>query len=238
MQIRPLLLVLSVIALTGTFAGQGNADGPPPASLVSYWLGDGNFRDIVGCNNGVPVGGVSFAPGQRGEAYSFDGSTGRIFIPDSPSLALTKSLTITAWIKVAAYPSDHAYILFRGDDRIGTDPYNLYILSDGTIGINISDANNNEAGTTSGKTKVPLDTWTFVGGSLDDDSGVLSVYINGNLAGTKTTDLRPFAQLDPTQRPGLGIGSVQSGNYQAYFNGLINEVKIYDSADFDFEQPL
>lgn len=62
---------------------------PIPSGLVDWWPGDGNAKDIVGGNNGTPVGGVTFAPGEVGQAFSFDGLTGAVVVPDAPSLDQT-----------------------------------------------------------------------------------------------------------------------------------------------------
>ena len=49
--------------------GAAVADVP----LVAYWPGDGNADDVVGGNHGRLQGGVTFAPGKVGQAFSFDG---------------------------------------------------------------------------------------------------------------------------------------------------------------------
>src|SRR5258706_1025271 len=44
---------------------------PQPSS---WWPGDGNATDLVAGNNGTLVGGVTFAQGEVGQAFSFNGS--------------------------------------------------------------------------------------------------------------------------------------------------------------------
>lgn len=220
-------LLVGMLVLTSCGGGGGSVGMSSP--LVAYWPANGNYNDVVGGNNGTPFGGVTFAAGFIGQAFSFNGSTGRVFIPDSQSLALTHSIAITAWIDPAAYPPQFGEIFFRGDDRGGYDPYSFYLNSNGTIGFNICDQNNDNVSVTSAST-VPLNTWTLVACSLNDTTGVMSVYINGTLAGTTTTNIRPFANLDPTENPGEAIGNFQSANDSAYFDGMIDEVKVYNAA--------
>ena len=61
-----------------------------PPGLVSLYNANGNANDSVGSNNGTSVGGVSYAPGVTGhagdQAFSLDGTSGYVSIPDSPSL--------------------------------------------------------------------------------------------------------------------------------------------------------
>jgi len=225
-------LTFTGMALIGSLTLSGCGGGgssSSPSNLVSFWPGNGNYDDVAGGNNGTPFGGVTFAAGENGQAFSFNGTTGRVAVPDSPSLELTHSLAITAWIKIAGYSSPHGDILMRGDDRSGFDPYKMYVTSTGALTFAVGNAAGTEVDLTS-TSNIPLNTWTFVSGSIDDATGVMSVYINGVLSGTTTTTVRPFAALDPTENPGLGIGNVQSGNYSFYFNGLIEEVKLYNSA--------
>jgi streptogramin lyase len=75
-------------ALSGTEIQAAMSAGlPAPTSgLVSSYTGDSNANDSAGSNNGSLQGGVSFAPGLVGQAFSFDGSTGSVVVPDSPGL--------------------------------------------------------------------------------------------------------------------------------------------------------
>ena len=70
----------------------------PPSGLVSWWPGDGNANDIVGVNNGMLQGNVTFAPGVFGQAFSFDGSS-YVDAPDFNLPVGNSSATISAWIK-------------------------------------------------------------------------------------------------------------------------------------------
>jgi uncharacterized protein (TIGR03437 family) len=47
---------------------------PPPAGMVGWWPGDGNANDIQGANPGTLQNGATFAAGQVGQAFSFDGT--------------------------------------------------------------------------------------------------------------------------------------------------------------------
>jgi hypothetical protein len=72
--------------------------------------------------------------------------------------------------------------------------------------------------------------WTYVAGTLDDKTGAMRLYINGVQRASGVTSVRPLGPLDANSNPGLGIGNIQSGNYDEHFNGLIDEVRISDQA--------
>ena len=68
-----------------------------PTGLVGWWPGEGNANDLAGTNNGTLVNSVNFTNGRVGQAFSLDGASGYVLIPDSPSLdAFTTSITIEA----------------------------------------------------------------------------------------------------------------------------------------------
>jgi hypothetical protein len=162
---------------------------------------------------------------------SFNGSSQRIFIPDYNALKLTHSMTIEAWIKSGPSALERGDILFRGDDHGGFDPYHLDVRNNGTLGaFMITSAADQSAMVTA---PIVQHHWTHLAGTLDDATGAMRLYVNGVLAASTTTSIRPFADLDPTGSPGLGIGGLQSDNpflNKTYFNGLIDEVRISDVA--------
>src|SRR4051812_34832817 len=71
-----------------------------PSGLVSWWTADNTAADLMTRNNATMFNGASFATGQVGQAFSFDGIDDRVQAADSESLKLTASLTIEAWVLV------------------------------------------------------------------------------------------------------------------------------------------
>ena len=111
---------------------------PLLAGLVSHWTADNTANDAVGGNHGSLVSGATYAAGQIGQAFSFDGINDRVQVQDSESLRLTGSLTIEAWIKATSLPTEHGFVLFRGDDRGGLDPYELGTTPGGGMKFGVS----------------------------------------------------------------------------------------------------
>src|SRR5438128_3317813 len=127
--------IVAAFCLAGVPAAKAGCSQAPPG-LVAWWRAEGNANDSIDGGNGTPYGGVTFAPGRVGTAFSFDGVNGAINVPDVPGLALTNSLTIEGWIFVTNAPSGVGMILFRGDTRSGLDPYSLDVRPQaGTSGI-------------------------------------------------------------------------------------------------------
>jgi subtilisin family serine protease/subtilisin-like proprotein convertase family protein len=199
--------------------------------LVSHWTADATAADTAGTNNGTLVSGATYAAGQVGQAFSFDGVDDRVIVADSENLKLTRSLTIEGWVRVDAISSTrNGQILFRGDDRGGLDPYALSVNTNGSLRFLVTPESN--SGTSIG-TPAPVGEFFHVAATLDDASGAIRLYVNGGLASETITAARPFRDLDPTRNPGIGIGN--HGGYPATphnfpFDGLIDELKVYNYA--------
>jgi len=225
------------------------------SSTVGYWRfeegspgavasGTGTILDSSGNgNNGTPENGPTYSTNvptstipQTGASNHlsmlFNGTNQQIFIPDDPSLALTQSLTLEAYIdplsvsSISGSPTDSQTIVFRGDTRDGYDPYKLD-MNHGNLVFEINNASNDQV-----VVEVPFDAvnqWTEVAGTLNNATGVMDLYENGDLVATTTTSIRPFATLESDKDPGLGIGNVEAADNE-YFDGYIDEVRISDQA--------
>jgi hypothetical protein len=203
--------------------------GRPRDGLIGLWSGEGNAVDSVGGNNGS-LRNVSFTEGVVGRAFFFApdnfpyGTYTGVAIPDRPAYALTKSLTIEGWVR----PRGNGYVIFfRGDHRVGLDPYALSL--DGHM--NLTFAICAEDGT-SASVQVPVGqgAWIHAAGVLDDATGIMSLYTNGVLAAQTTTPVRPFGLLLADESPGIGIGNVNDGGNNFPFIGEIDEMGLYDRA--------
>jgi hypothetical protein len=210
---------------------------PVLSGLVSWWMGSDNANDSVGANHGTLVGGTTFAPGKYGQAFSLDGVDDGVNVADSPSLQLTQSFTIEAWVYIRAYPVEPqsfwtiGSIVFRGDDRGGLDPYSLIVRgATQKLEFSIQSADNQPA---SIEAPVTAGEWVHVVAVLDDATSAMKLYVNGSLAAATNTPVRPLGPLDPASNPGLGIGNVQGAGRSPFrfpFNGLLDNVRIYNRA--------
>ncbi|HVC96577.1 MAG TPA: LamG-like jellyroll fold domain-containing protein [Pirellulales bacterium] len=199
-----------------------------PADAVSWWTANNTASDALGLNNAT-LSNVTYATGEVGKAFSFNGSNGWAALGDPSSLAFTSSFTIEGWVDVKGLPTNYNFgsIMFRGDDRPGLDPYVLSIQPNGDLLFQISS-------TTAGamvEAPVPMGQLVHVAATLDDGTGLMTLYENGAVVAQNTTTIRPFGALDPTQEPGVGIGNSNAlDNYDVPFNGLIDELTVYNRA--------
>lgn len=180
--------------------------------------------------HGTPVNGPTYRKMNDSMALQFDG-TNRIFVADAPDFQISGSLSLEAMIRLDTYTNANRtkqLIFFRGDSRGGLDPFQLDVRPDGRLRFTITNAENLSAAVLSPEA-IPLNELLHVAGTLNDATGVMRLYINGDLVDTLNTDRRPFAMLDPNLNPGVGIGSRQDGG-DDFFHGLIGNVRIHTSA--------
>jgi len=191
-----------------------------PVGTANDASGYGNNGTITGasCTDDTPHKLVG--PGQGKYALSFNGVGDYVEAPDSNSLDLSSQVTITAWIN-PSFTSAWNRIVAKSHTS-NTSPYTMYgLLFDNANHIRLEIATNGLQNAVNGVTTIPLNTWTFVAGTYDGST--MKVYVNGNL--DNSTALT--GAIDTNNMP-LSIG--RSGFGSDYFNGTIDEVRIYSQA--------
>ena len=163
-----------------------------------------------------------------GQALSFDGEDDYVSVDDDPTLDITSKLTIEAWI-VADVISTYKSIVVKGDAYTeGKINYGLQIQAEGSLGtlrFFVYDGGYKYVDSTS---QVPADgQWHHIAVTVDTTTDEVKFYIDGALAGTPA-----FTANLPVSTSTLEIGRhrhATEGAYQ-YFDGKIDEVRIYDRA--------
>lgn len=200
-----------------------------PGPAAAWWSGENNANDARGRHRGTLVGGVTFVAGKVGQAFSLDGTSQYVVVPDAPELNPTRGLTVEAWINPEAQPGAIAPPIIKkaGAGAAPTEEaqatgYALELRGDGAVilGVYLAGAPGHWA--FSPAAPVPQNQWTHVAGVFDGES--VSIYLNGELAGSQPAPGR----IAPSHND-LQIGHDPS-NPDRYFKGLIDEAAVYDRA--------
>jgi Concanavalin A-like lectin/glucanases superfamily/PKD domain len=185
---------------------------PPPTDLAGWWPGDGNANDIQGANNGTLMNGATFATGEVGEAFSFDGVDDYVSVPGTWGGG--PEATIDAWVQTTATTDDFQAIV--SSTELGE-----------FVHLQLFDAGNIVAYTDGGSVFMPIvlqtptDVYRHIAFSIK--SGDSRLYVDGQLVGLNTLT---FTTITPTSN--LRIGSGFLGG--RFFEGAIDEVEIFDRA--------
>ena len=200
---------------------------PPPSGMVSWWPGDGNANDIQGSNHGV-LHGVTFAPGEVGPAFSFDGIDDFVDFGNAVGNFGTSDFTIDFWIQTSSTRGVGEGVIgkrsrcnmptFGGwDIRNGPGPLLVELDQEGDM-INF---NHLSAIRT-------VNDGVFHHVALVRQGPTASLYIDGILDSSNTTpgvtNLNTAASLIAGKSTCTGVDGTN------FFTGLLDEIEIYDRA--------
>ena len=184
-------------------------------------------------NHGTINGATRSTTGKFGKALSFDGVNDWVSIPDADLLDLTTAMTLEAWV----YPknlADRRPILSKQGTTNGT-PTRGFMFSagdySGTGKVEV-ELFKNETNSSSLRSTTALNTsgWqhvAFVYQYVADGTSKMTIYINGVVKGSSTAAVGP---VQKNAQP-LALGRYYwNSSYARYFNGLIDEVRIYNRA--------
>ncbi|MGE0484505.1 MAG: LamG domain-containing protein [Gammaproteobacteria bacterium] len=222
----PALLLFGIAAPAGatTIAYWNFAEGTPGA-IAS---GTNAVIDLSGNgHHGTPFGGPVYVATANDVGLAFDGVNDRVFVADSDDFRV-RSITVEATLSLAALSLGQFtldQIVFRGDNRAGLDPFYLGIR-DGYLRF-LVDSLGAGAVAIESPDRLAVGETLHVAGTLDDPTGAMRLYINGNEVASTTTALRPDGALLPGRNPGLGIGNLQDNGNQ-YLRGVIDDARISD----------
>jgi PKD repeat protein len=197
---------------SGTATITANAGG----SLVASYGFGGNANDASGNgNNGTAIGGVTYVNSMTRPAANFDGSTGYIYVPDSPSLSLN-SFTLAAWINPSSIGGGNRIV-----EKGNSESYYLYLSSDGNPLVGFYDGAYHDV---LSPAVLQTNTWCFIAGTYDGST--LKLYVNGDpVNSVELSSTSPMQTSDP-----LIIGWKFNGIVDDHFSGLIREVRVYNYA--------
>lgn len=230
---RKLACMLAVVFVMGLVASMSYADIND--GIVGYWPLEGNGDDSSGNgSNGTIVGDPGTVNGMVGKALDFNGDDG-VEIASNANVELPDAFTVTCWVYPRATRdaagNDHAGVVWKGKwIGWGTDVYNYRIATSGDGGLTFGACG---GGTESHFNDAAcfvdgMDVWYHVAYTADGTVGI--AYVNGaevnRRADTITYDTLP----DQPVRIGWAEGRGGDGGADVYFDGIIDEVVIYDRA--------
>ncbi len=197
-----------------------------PTNLVSWWRAEGDGSDAVGTNSGSLQGGVTFAAGEVGRAFMFDGSSGLVSIPASASLNVGagNGLTIECWINPAGI-AIHPLVEWNNGSSYGV---HLWISvgpppgsGSGSLFANLQDTGNQMHWISSAPGIISAGNWQHVAVTYDKVGGVAKLYYNGAVVATQT-----MGSFTPQTGYNLLLGRRPSSDLPAYYYGLLDEVSL------------
>lgn len=226
-RLSPLVLILTVLLLCGLWmASDSWAAGPNPIAAYSFDEDEGgtayNLDDEYGDLGGefdAAIHGAEWVGGRYGSALKFEAAEhDYLSVSSASELELTEGFTLEAWVRPTSAetaapiftknsPEGAAYQLLAGGESSGK-----------AEGIVVDESK--AAASVTASTALTADRWTYL--ALTDDGEHLRLFVNGELASSTS------ASTPRSSEGNLEIGGDQLT--EDYFDGLIDDVRIYPGA--------
>ena len=219
--------------------------------------GDAAVESVGGKSSTITGHKSLWKQGVSGTALHFDGYNTEVRLPAASAPSITSGLTLEGWVAVAAYPwnwcpivqqtedipqelkemkggqedADFTFVLSKEDD-VG---YFLGIDGLGYPGLKVKVGGQWEE--LVGDTHLERNRWYYVAGTYDGAMGKMALYVDGKLVAEQTVAKGDIAVSPKDVRVGKGKARrptrpVRANTFvDSYaFDGLIDEVRIYDTA--------
>lgn len=203
--------------------------GSPISSMRHYWSFDENYGTTAYDTGFDTVNGTldatntpSWAEGKISNAIDCEADEsdhvdiGSIVTPGDTQM------TFTAWIKPES---------FGGWPAGQGSAFRFQLTDADTVvfwinGNDVSDVDTSDSDTINMNTTIPTDGWTHFAAIWDGETGQKYLYLNGKLEGSATTTVTDF-------NASSGNGTIcerYASSGSAWYDGLIDEVKVYNTA--------
>jgi hypothetical protein len=208
-----------------------------PTDAIAHFQMDGTAEDVTTYrNDGSMIGGVSTTDDRHGNpcgALMFDGSTGYLSVPSSPSLKRPlNAITVTVWVKMEANATTPSRKWLTvccksnlKDETIHSPQFRVQSMQDDAYGYNTVSINTDF--TEPAQENLLLGQWFFY--ALRYDGNQVMAFINGNeafrFAYTKAMNANDLP---------LEIGRDTPGGME-FFCGSMDDLRIWDRALTDGE---
>ena len=203
-------------------AMRGGSASPFLTSLYAVYKAESNANDSLSTYNGTAVGGVTYTAGKSGNAFTFNGTTGYVSLPNNMFNSFTGDFSISFWYNPSVLSGTKDILSSFTYYLLNYYGFEISVVSS-TYGIYIYNGTLSSVTLQSGTGTAVIGSWTHVVITRKASTGT-KIYINGtlNVSNTSTTN----AVYAPTNTNCLGA-SIFSGSATNYANGTLDEVNTW-----------
>jgi hypothetical protein len=204
--------------------------------LVGYWTMDTNDMSATGATmfdksgqgNTGTVTGTTTSTGRIGQARSFNGTSNFIDVGNATNLNVgTGDVSLSAWVKPTNNTGSQWVLGKRDLGGLGTNNGYLFGLNSGQLRIVIENSDGDYVDYSAGS--VSAGAWHQIIASITRNSATgVKIFIDGVQVGTSQNTT--LVQNSLANAINLAIGRQGGSIASGYFNGSIDDVRIYNYA--------
>lgn len=205
--------------------------------LVAYYPFNGNANDASGNGNNPIFNNATSTNDRNGNvnsAYHFNGIDNYIEIPNSTSLCPVAAISVSAWVKPSGFYKGKCHgnrVLMKGDADFLTGNYcltyddNAYTSGNNCNNTTVDTIHQTAYGVCAGNTYtyIQKDNWYLLTYTYDGVN--CRFYINCKLEAISALNSSTFVNAY-----NLFLGKMNNPTYPYWFNGDMDEVRIYNRA--------
>ena len=203
---------------------------------VKWWKFDEGAGDVTKetlAENVCVVEGrrTYWKKGVSGAALAFDGYTSVVRLSAEDVSFIRDSVTLEGWVAIGAYPWNWTPVIQQGHEEsyyLGIGPHG-HVRMAVKVGQKAQRLDSNK--------RLERKRWYHVAGTYDKTSGIVRVFIDGELCGEKNIGSDGLAKSTEPIQIGKGkkmrpADPVRTSTFEDTFSfdGLIDEVRLYDVA--------
>jgi glucose/arabinose dehydrogenase/PKD repeat protein len=193
----------------------------PPGLVAAYGFNEGSggaAGDGSGHGHTGTVSGATWtAAGKFGGALVFSGANSWVTVADSDLLDLSTGMTLSAWVNPAVSTGWRTVVM---KEQAAGLAYALYGSSTGSLPashVHVGGAERRVAGSSA----LPMSTWRHLAATFD--GAILRLYVDGVQVGSLGRTGSILVSAGPLRIGGNGV-------WGEYFQGMIDEVRVYNRA--------
>jgi hypothetical protein len=197
--------------------------------LVGMWSFDGQdlsgstAEDVSGNGSGGTLqNGPQPAIGRIGQALKFDGGDDWIDVGSSVATLESNVVSVSAWVKTKE--SGTTQVAFGNYINNGDDGYSLGVKNGNGRFFALNSSESFSSASTTGS--VTDGDWHHLLGVFDGGDQEMRIYLDGELSGSKKVSYSSI-EYEPDSPVVMGKRPTRD---ESYFNGKIDNVRIYDRA--------
>jgi hypothetical protein len=222
-------MLVAVLAMcVGGVKGQPCA--PLPGGLAAWWPGEYTTGNIADGTSAVSVGGLDYAPGEVGQAFSFDGMGGHLIARAAEGLNIGRGtgMTIETWISPADVSNQHPIVEWNSGTAYGVHFYfsvgGVWGAGAGCLYANLVDIQRGSHIITSAGGLLKPNQFQHIALTYERITGLATLYLNG-----ATVAARSLGSFIPQTSYDLLIGYRPPGfdGSPFAFGGHMDEISLY-----------